>query len=122
MQQAAQKGRQQDEQADGKANAQDDSQSNHDFGHSLAAQLVFQPSLKLGRLHFLLLVLRIELGGVHQCLHAFDHGIQKVHRAPNQRHAQDGVPFLDEMQFLDLGLQLPVWFPDDDGLFFRAAH
>ena len=121
MQQATQKGRQQDEQADGKADAQDDSQSNHDFGHSLAAQLVLQPGLKLRRLHFLL-VLRVELGGVHQCLHALDHRVQKIHRAPDERHAQDGMPFLDEMQLLNFRLQLPVRFPDDDGLFLRAAH
>ena len=60
----------------------------HRKGHKglfqlFAAEVLFHPLLKFGGLRGLLV--RVEICGIHQGLHAADHRRQKIHGAPHQR-------------------------------------
>ena len=113
-------GGQDHEQKHAHAHAQHHRQGHHGALQLFAGQVFFQPQLEFRRLGRLLL--GVEVGGVHQGLHAADHGIQEVHRAPDQGDAQNGIAVPDEAQGLHLFHQLPLLVPDHNGLLLRAPH
>ena len=113
-------GGQDHEEKDGHAHPQHHRQGHHGAFQLFAGEVLFQPQLEFGGLRRLLL--GVEVGGVHQGLHAADHGIQEVHRAPDQGDAQNGIAVPDEAQGLHLFHQLPLLVPDHNGLLLRAPH
>ena len=104
----------------GHSHAQQHGKAHDGFFQLFAAEVLFQPLFKFGRLA--LFLLRVKVCGVHQGLHAADHCRQKIYGAPDQGNAQNGVTVLDELQLLHLFHQLTVFVPDHDGLLFRPAH
>ena len=117
---AGDQGGQHQEEKDRQSDPQDHRESDDGPLQLLVGKLPVQPLLKLRGLGRLLL--RVEFRGVHQGLHAVDHGGQEVYRPPDQGPAQDGIAVLDEPQLLHLLHQVALLVPDDDGLFLRAAH
>ena len=121
------------EQAGGEQGGQDDEQRNGEgdprrHGNAddplhkpFAAEALFQPLLELGG-GLLLLVVRIELRRPHEGLHPLHQGGQEVDHPADERDAQDGVPVLDELEFLFLDLQLPLLVAHHDGLLLRPPH
>ena len=117
----AQQGGQQEKQPDGHPHAQNHRQGDEKGGGLVAAQLVLQPGLELGGL-FLLVVLREELGGVHQGGHAVVHGAAEAEHPPDEGPAHHGAAVLQRVQLLHLDLQLPVGPAHHHRLLPGAAH
>ena len=117
---AGEEGGQHHEQKHGHTHAQNHRQGDDEGLQLLIGKMLFQPQVELAGLGRL--VIGVELGGVHQRLDAADHGGQEIHRAPDQRHAQDGIAVLDELQALHLLDQVPLLVPHHDGLLFRSPH
>ena len=117
---AGQKRGQNEKQAHGQAHAQKHGKAHQQCFQLLAADFFLQPLFKLGRLAHL--VLRVKVRRIHQGLDPLDHGVQKIHRAPDEGPAQNGVPLLDEVQLLHLFHQVSLLVPHHDGLLFRPPH
>ena len=80
-----------------------------------------QPLLELRGFTALLLV-RVEIGGIHERLDALHHGAQKGKRPPDKRNTENRVMLLREFQFFGFDHQFAVLVPDNNGLLVRAAH
>ena len=85
----------------------------------LAAQLLLQPEVELGRL--LLFLLGQEAGGVGERAHALYHRIGKDNDAADEGPAEHGVLVLDELELLHL-LGHALAGAADYGLPVRPAH
>jgi len=90
------------------------------FAKGLAAQLLFQPELKLCGLHTL--VLRIEVGREEQGLNSPVHGVQKGDPAPDKGQAKDGKALLDQLELFGAHFKSPIGTADDNGLLLGATH
>ncbi len=120
QQPAGEEGGQHQKEEDGQADTQQHREAHDQPLQLLVGKGPVQPLFKFGGLRGLLL--RIEVRGVHQRLHAVDHGGEEVDGASDQGPAQNRMPVLDEPQLLHLLHQIALLVPDHDGLLLRAPH
>ena len=117
--QAGQERGQEDEESHREGNAQHGGHVDHQLFHLLAADLILQPLVELGRLGVLLF--REEGSRVHQRLNAVDHAAGEVYHAADERPAQNGIAILGRLQWLGLHHQ-PFGAAHHNGLLFGALH